>query len=134
MTEEGGTFEVLFTYDVRDWRSIVCKVSPEIRSRIIENRNVVRIENRSCPAKDRFHIKQCGKCLRFGHKTNVCRSDRYNCAHCREDHHIKDCPHKESDEKRKCSNCDHWNEAEDTKEIPDIKHNAYNHSLSLIHI
>lgn len=33
--EDGETFEVLFTYEVRDWKSIVLKTSPKIRSEII---------------------------------------------------------------------------------------------------
>lgn len=114
----GETFEVIFTYEVRDWRSIVIKVSPEIRSHIFYNRSALRIANRSCPAKDRFHVKQCGKCLGFGHKSRACLKDQFTCAHCNEDHHKKDCPHKDNDDKLMCSNCKKSNDNSDLKHGP----------------
>ena len=67
MTKGGESFEVLFTYEVKDWGSIVCRVSPKLRAEIIRHGNLIKIENRSCPIKDQFHVLQCGKCLGFGH-------------------------------------------------------------------
>lgn len=105
LVENGETFKVLFTYEVRDWSSIVCKVSPGIRTEIIFRGNSIKIENRSCPIKDRFHIVQCGNCLGFGHKTQVCKIDTPSCTHCGGDHCWKDCPHKGQEEKLNCCNC-----------------------------
>ena len=50
--KDGETFDVLFMYEVRDWKSIVLKCSPKIRSEIIRLGNTLRIENRRCPVKD----------------------------------------------------------------------------------
>jgi len=101
---DGETFEVLFTYEVRDWRSIVLKASPKIRSEIIFLGSTLRIENRRCPVKDRFHIQQCGKCLGFGHKSHMCLKEQL-CAHCNGEHRISDCPEKSDNAKLLCSNC-----------------------------
>ena len=102
--DDGETLEVLFTYEVRDWKSIVLKTSPKIRSEIIGLGNTLRIENRRCPVKDRFHIQKCGKCLSFGHKSRACFKDQ-SCAHCSGEHHISDCPVKYDMTKLLCSNC-----------------------------
>lgn len=105
LIKSGECFEVLFTYEVKDWGSIVCRVSPRIRAEIMFNGNMIKVENRSCPIKDRFHVLQCGNCLGFGHKTKVCRKETITCTHCAEGHKWKDCPHKEQKNKLCCSNC-----------------------------
>ena len=116
MVSNGVIFEVLFTYEVKDWSSIVCRMSPEIRNEILLQGNSLKIENRLCPVKDRFHALQCGNCLGFGHKTNVCKKDTPSCSHCGEGHRWKDCPHKEIQEKQRCFNCEkNMEENESTK-------------------
>lgn len=105
MIKSGECFEVLFTYEVKDWGSIVCRVSPKIRAELMLHGNMIKVENRSCPIKDRFHVLQCGKCLEFGHRTKVCRKETVTCTHCAEGHKWKDCPHKDMKEKLCCSNC-----------------------------
>ena len=131
LMDDGETFEVIFSYDVRDWKSIVCRVSPNIRSHIIRNGNSLRIENRSCPVKDRFHIPQCGKCLGFGHRSRMCMRDRPACSHCSEEHHRKDCPHRDNDHKLLCSNCMKSNEITDPVENQLFKHSAFSHSCPM---
>ena len=106
MVSSGEKFEVLFTYEVKDWSSIVCKVSPNIRTEIINHGNSLKIENRLCPMHDRFHVLQCGNCLGFGHKTKVCKKDAPCCSHCGESHRWKDCPHRDQEEKKHCFNCE----------------------------
>lgn len=102
--DNGETLDVLFTYEVRDWMSIVLKTSPKIRSEIILRGSTLRIENRRCPVKDRFHIQQCGVCLGFGHKSRTCVKQQL-CAHCNGEHRISDCPLKSDNNKLLCSNC-----------------------------
>ena len=106
MIESGETFAVLFSYEVREYRNIVCKVSPRIRSDILKRGSSLRIENRSCRVNDRFHILQCGKCLEFGHKAQNCARDTVSCKHCGDDGHLFGvCPHKDNKDKMRCSNC-----------------------------
>lgn len=126
----GESFEVLFTYKVKDWGSIVCKVSPGIRAEIILRGNSIKIQNRSCPMKDRFHIIQCGNCLQFGHKTHACRKNVIVCTHCGEDHRWKDCPHKDEKEKLCCSNC-RSSRDNDSSNIDSIKHGARSHECPM---
>lgn len=102
--QNGEKLEVLFTYEVRDWKSIVLKTSPKIRSEIILRGNTLRIVNRRCPVKDRFHIPQCGKCLGFGHKSRACFKDQ-SCAHCSGEHHLSECPVKLDKTRLLCTNC-----------------------------
>lgn len=41
--KNGERFEALFTYEVKDWGIIVCRVSPKIRAEIIFHGNVMKI-------------------------------------------------------------------------------------------
>ena len=124
--KDGETFDVLFMYEVRDWKSIVLKCSPKIRSEIIRLGNTLRIENRRCPVKDRFHIQQCGKCLAFGHKTRACVRDQ-SCAHCSGGHGVSACPVKSDKSKLLCSNC---NKSSENVNM-DKDHSAYSKSCPL---
>ena len=105
MLSKGERLEVLFTYEVKDWSSIVCKMSPNVRTEIINRGCSLKIENRLCPIKDRFHVLQCGNCLGFGHKTKVCKKDTPCCSHCGEGHRWQDCPYKNQEKKLHCFNC-----------------------------
>ena len=129
MIQKGESFKVLFTYEVKDWDSIVCKVSPKVRAEIIQRGNTIKIENRSCPIKDRFHILQCGNCLGFGHRTRMCTKDTLSCSHCGEDHRWKDCSHRDQDEKAHCSNC--GKSRSDESSCNSTKHSARSHSCPL---
>lgn len=124
MIRDGECFEVLFSYEVKDWGSIVCRVSPRIRAEIMFNGNKIKVENRLCPMKDRFHVLQCGNCLGFGHKTKACRKDTVTCTHCAREHKWKDCPYKEQKDKQCCANCQAENEAEGASHECSIKHNV----------
>lgn len=127
MVQNGESFKVLFTYEVKDWSSVVCKVSPNVRAEIIYRRNSIKIENRLCPIKDRFHVLQCGNCLGFGHKTHLCKKDTPSCAHCGEGHRWKDCLHKGQEEKLNCSNCERTKN-ENASNCNSVKHSARSHS------
>ena len=123
MLDSGETFEVLFSYEVGDWKNIVCRVSPKIRSDIVKRGNSIRIQNRSCRVFDRFHILQCGKCLEFGHKTKNCTKDTVSCKHCGEEGHLfSECPKKDSNDKLCCSNC------KKTKSSTSVNHSSKSHS------
>ena len=124
--QNGETFEVLFTYVVRDWKSIVLRTSPKIRSEIILLGRALRIENRRCPVKDRFHVQQCGKCLGFGHKGRACLKNQC-CSHCGGEHHFSACPVKTEKTSLLCSNCKKAN-ANDTW---CNKHSAHSRSCPL---
>lgn len=127
MIEDGESFEILFTYEVKDWGSIVCRVSPKLRAEIIRRGNVIKIENRSCPIKDRVHVLQCGKCLGFGHKTKVCRREAVICTHCAGEHRWMDCPDMMEKDKLCCSNCQAASGAGNVSDEISTKHSARSH-------
>lgn len=124
LVEEGEKFEVLFSYKVRDLGSIVCKISPRIREEIIRQGSSIKIENRFCRVKDRFHIVQCSKCLAFGHKGSACSEYDVSCDHCSGAHLFKDCPHKDDMEKLTCSNCKESKKNKFSMHPDDLKHSA----------
>ena len=124
VTMDNESFEVLFTYEVKDWGSIVCRMSPKIRAEMIHHGNKIKIENRLCPVKDRFHVLQCGNCLGFGHRMKVCRMETVTCTHCAKDHKWRDCPHKEQENEMRCSNCQEASETGGPSNESSIKHDA----------
>lgn len=105
LTEDGEDFDVLFTYKVKDLTSIVCKASPKIRQYIMNGERRLKVGMRSCPVKDRIHVMQCGKCLRFGHKTSLCKDPEPICAFCTHHHKSTDCTLKKDNAQHECINC-----------------------------
>lgn len=103
-----GTFEVLFTYQPKDFISAVCKVSPDIRQGVIDAGNTLKVGVRVCPVRDRFHVPLCTNCSRFGHKASSCEQQTPSCCFCASNQHTHNtCPHKTDPTKHKCTNCDH---------------------------
>lgn len=101
-----GTFDVLFTYKPKDFVSAVCRVSPDIRQRIIDDNNSLKVGVRVCPVRDHFHIPLCTKCSRFGHKASSCQQESPCCCYCASNQHTHStCPHKLDLSKHKCTNC-----------------------------
>lgn len=128
--DTGETFEVLFSYEDSQWRHIVCRVSPGLRTFILERDGSLRLQNRSCQVKDRLHVLQCGKCLRFGHKTRNCSQNTVSCNHCGEGHFFNDCPSKDDASKRCCTNCKEMN-TDNSKYAESACHNARSHSCPI---
>jgi len=120
LKNEGEVFSVLFSYKHRDLGSVVCKLSPKIREEIIKNGNKIKLGMRICPVKDRLYVMQCGKCLKYNHKTSNCKNLEYVCAWCTEEHLSKECPNKDDPTCYECVNCRRNHET-------DIGHNAYDH-------
>ena len=115
----------MFSYTAKELGSAVCKVSPTIRTHLCERQSRIRVGMRSCPIRDRFHLRQCGRCLKFGHKTASCRNETHIalCAFCAESHETKSCPQKQNPDNHRCANCRN-NPNSDTV-TNDIYHNAY---------
>lgn len=116
--------KVLFTYKHRDLLSAVLKVTPELRRIILEENNgIVVIGNCACPARDRFHVKRCSKCLTFGHDAGSCHSNEPTCGFCANNHYSKECPIKDESQLHKCSNCLLKNELNEDGSL--VKHSAF---------
>lgn len=103
--EQGGTFDILFTYTAKDFGSAVIKTSANIRSAIIANNMAINIGNRACPVRDRLQPLRCTKCCAFGHTRSHCRSTSLVCNFCAAGHESSACPHKTNNDKHHCHNC-----------------------------
>lgn len=55
-----------------------------------------------CKIYDRFFVKQCLKCLKYGHSSSKCTDDLPVCKYCSENHCSDDCKNKTQ---LKCKNC-----------------------------
>ena len=109
---------------MKDLTSIVCKVSPTIRRFIMEGSKRLRVGMRSCPVKDRIHVTQCGKCLRFGHKTKLCYESSHTCAFCSLDHKSSDCLNKNAHQ-HQCKNCDRYRNLSTDSAVQFSAHSAF---------
>ena len=58
---------------------------------------------------DHYHLQQCYKCQKFGHKVGSehckLKDDESKCLYCGRNHRSKDCPVKNEPSKHKCTNC-----------------------------
>ena len=85
-------FDPLFCYKAehkdRVTKTIVFKVSPEIRAYLISNK--IRISMKLCNVYDRVHVRQCSNCGNFGHTKSSCRAEAL-CTYCCEHHLSSKC-------------------------------------------
>ena len=96
-----------YTKSQQKTHQIVLRVSEEIRDIIKRNGNKIFIGFLSHRVIDRFYVKSCAKCHKFGHYHADCTTDSI-CGFClSNEHESKNCPvKKENDfENFKCVNC-----------------------------
>ena len=87
---------------------IVARISEDIRECLKANNDRVYIGFTACRVFDRFYVKSCASCHRFGHYHAECDS-KPCCGYCGdEDHSSQQCPiHQQKDPaKYKCVNCE----------------------------
>jgi hypothetical protein len=106
----GETFEIVFAYKVKDFGSAVCRLSPQVRHHILQEGKRIKIGMRTCPVSDRIHVQRCGKCQKYGHKTQTCFSDHHICAWCSDEHMTMQCPRKKDQSAHSCINCKRHNQ------------------------
>lgn len=104
--------DIVFISDEKDkgfWYAII-KVDVEVKSALEKLGNKLYIGMSACPVHDQYHLKQCYRCQRFGHKTKSDRcplndSDKEVCSFCSSNHRSKNCPVKSDSKMFKCNNC-----------------------------
>ena len=132
--EKGETFEIVFTKEqhksdqVEEDRNVikefmvVIRVSDEIRKVIKNSNNKVFLGFTAHHVTDRFYVKCCTKCHRYGHYHADCKTSA-SCGYCwSPDHQSSQCPiyKAKKPSKYKCINChdnkrehsghsSHWN-------------------------
>ena len=112
--EGGSEFVVVFTKEYKlegkeeGEFQVVARVSDDIRAAIKLNRDKIFIGFNSHHVTDRFYVKSCSKCHKFGHYHKDCQESA-SCGFCTsEEHETKDCEaHTHKDQtKYKCTNCE----------------------------
>ena len=116
--ENGSEFTVVFTKEFeniqRDTQpgikvhQVVARVSQDIREVLKMNNDRIFIGFSAHRIFDRFYIKTCAKCHRFGHYHANCSDHNPCCGYCSSEDHVSDnCPVKAEKDVRKykCVNC-----------------------------
>ena len=103
LLDAGHTLTLVFCR-IREEKSAVLKMSPDVRSAIVENGNRVFLGLASYRAFDRFWATQCYHCQKFGHTKDRCPEKNASpvCGFCASSHVSLDCPDKST---LKCANC-----------------------------
>ena len=85
---------------------VVVRVGEEIRRAIKGNRNKVFVELSAHRVVDRFYIKRCNNCQKFGHYEKDCENGA-RCGYCSGSHKSTDCQEVSDDnpEEYNCINC-----------------------------
>ena len=85
-------------------KHFIIKCHPEVRKAIHENDDKVRLSWGSYRIRDRYHVKTCYHCQRYGHIAEKCKfkDDDIICGKCSENHETKSC---NSVRSQKCINC-----------------------------
>ena len=104
LLENGHVLTLLFTRTNGDKKMAVLKMSPEIRTAIINDGGHVFLGLSRCRAYDRFWATQCRHCYKFGHTKDRCSGSGRppTCGFCAGAHMSGDCPDKSL---LKCANC-----------------------------
>lgn len=105
----GQIHSVRLLFNHKDTKSFLARVafnSRAIRDQVLDKGRVLISENRSQavasvdPAKE---VKQCTRCLRFGHLTSACKAKFEECGKCAENHATQTC--QATPERYRCRNC-----------------------------
>ena len=72
---------------------LVFKCEPEVRKAIHENRDEIKFAFAVYHVRDRYHVRICTYCQRFGHIERNCIHKNHEpfCGKCSENHATKDC-------------------------------------------
>ena len=106
IVEKDLVFQIVFLNTYQDSVTVGIKVSPCIRDLLIAKGRIY-IGNTSCKVLDRFDLRQCFWCQRFGHISSQCRAKDPVCMYCSASHSTKDCVNKLNVSNHRCVNCSH---------------------------
>ena len=113
--EKGSEFSIVFSKKPNEkenlvgrqkYHLVVARVSDDIREVIKRSNNKIYMDLSAHQVVDRFYIKRCNKCQKFGHYQNECDNDE-RCGYCMGAHPSAECNGvQEGDHVNyKCGNC-----------------------------
>ena len=86
---------------------MVARVSEEVRKIIKNGNNRIYMDLLALKVVDRFYIKRCNRCQKFGHYEKDCSSPKECCGFCTREHKSEDCGRVEEGDFQnyQCCNC-----------------------------
>ena len=114
--DKGSEFSIVYikkpqtnnsTGEIKSFYQVVVRVSDDIRKVIRANDDKIFMDLVAHRVNDRFYVKRCNKCQKFGHYEKDCKSETC-CGYCRSNNHSSnDCNEvQEADhEHYECINC-----------------------------
>ena len=114
LVEAGSTFSVVYSKsppnntnsEAKKYHQIVARVSEDVQKVIRTNRNRLFADLSSYRVVDRFYVKRCNKCQKFGHYEKYCENEE-RCGYCMGPHLSTNCQEAPPDnhDLHKCVNC-----------------------------
>ena len=108
------------------YKTVIIKVSANIRKCIINQGNYLFVDLNRCKVYDNIWVRRCFHCQEYGHNANSCQKKNENpvCGFCSQEHNSKDCRNKNS---LKCVNClragkDSTNHSVTDRDCPILNH------------
>ena len=106
MIEEGERIEIVhFKRHFRDnnLATIAIRVTYRLFNHML-SKGFVFMGNSFSRVEERFHIRQCFTCQKFGHISSQCTAKTPTCYHCAGPHYGRNCDSKDGNHQR-CANC-----------------------------
>ena len=115
--EGGSHFSVVFSKEHNESNEfqVVARVSDDLRAVMKANGDKIFLGFKSLRVTDRFYVKSCSQCHKYGHYRADCTSSP-SCGYCcSQEHESANCPvHAAKDHaKYKCTNCEEHNKPSD---------------------
>ena len=113
LVDDNKQFDILFITKDRTrnkFSKAIVKIHPDILKLIKRSRYRIYIDFATCRVSDRFFLKQCYRCQKFGHHNDDCSmkaENKHVCRFCSDNHESSACRFKGSKngENFKCANC-----------------------------
>ena len=112
LIEAGSVFSIVFSKSPttgeggRKYHQVVARVSEDVRKAIKASKDRLFVDLSSYRVVDRFYVKRCNKCQKFGHYEKDCENDPC-CAYCSGPHMSVNCQDVDNGDhdNYKCVNC-----------------------------
>ena len=110
LVSQGEQLEIVYCRpppNGKKYYTVAARVSPTIRTALKKMKMKIYFGTSVHTVVDRFHVRRCNLCQKFGHYANQCTPDTdVVCGFCTGNHKSESCQEKDKDHTHhKCSNC-----------------------------